>query len=514
VRRAFVGGLVETMDGGSRPDVVIVSGDRIAAVGGRELLYDQRDIEVIDLQGRMLLPGFIDAHHHLSIGALEPLWADLSGVTDPDEAARLLADAATKTPGAAWIRGCHWSRDELRLTNRDLDSMGFDRPIVLACTSLHRAVVSSQGLDVLHIDASTPDPPGGQIHKDRSGRLTGLLIETAWSHAHAASLADVDQRDQYDDLIEERAATLLSFGITAVHDTAMSPLAESAYRRLAAQGRLPIAVLGFPHAAELLTGPDPARWDGLVTGEGDEHFRIGPVKVFADGVWPPACDGHIDGEHVTFGEVLPGVEDHMRSAVARGFGVAVHAVGNVGLETALSTWRAATRGLEPDHGLRVEHVTLANTPDLDEMRRLGATGVIQPGFVRSMGDLAIGLAFDENTWLAFADLESGGIPLAASSDSPCTATIAPISLSQIGVHRQTASGNTLLADQSLPLATWLRLWTAGAADAGEQSDERGRIRPGLRADFAVLDGALDDTLDVAQTWVAGERVYDRDRPRA
>ena len=150
------------MDAGPRPSVVIVSGDRIEAVGELDRLPALDGSEVIDLQGRMLLPGFIDAHHHLSIAALEPLWADLSGVTDADDAAWVLVDAAARTPGATWIRGCHWSRDELPLTNRDLDAMGFDRSVILACTSLHRGVVSSHGLEVLHVDANTPDPPGGR----------------------------------------------------------------------------------------------------------------------------------------------------------------------------------------------------------------------------------------------------------------------------------------------------------------------------------------------------------------
>ncbi|RPI07501.1 MAG: hypothetical protein EHM63_07695, partial [Actinobacteria bacterium] len=403
VRRAFVGGRVETMDAGPRPSVVIVSGDRIESVGELDLLRSLPEVEVVDLQGRMLLPGFIDAHHHLSISALEPLWADLSGVTDPEDAARLLADAAARTPGAAWIRGCNWSRDALRITRRELDAMGFDRPVILACTSLHRCVVSSHGLEDLRIDANTPDPPGGRIHRDHSGQLTGLLIETAWSHAHAASLGQINEPDRYADLIEERATLLLSYGITAIHDTAMSPRAEVAYRLLAAQARLPISILGFPHSAELLAGPDPARWDGLVTGEGDEHFRVGPVKIFADGVWPPACDGRIDGQRIQFGDILPGLDDHIRVAVARGFGVAVHAIGNVGLSSALDSWRTATAGREPEHGMRVEHVLLASSTELDEMRRLGVTGVIQPGFVVGLGDVANAFDFDAHTWLPFAD---------------------------------------------------------------------------------------------------------------
>ncbi len=94
VRRAFVGGRVEKMDAGPRPSVVIVSGDRIESVGELDLLRSLPEVEVVDLQGRMLLPGFIDADHHLSISVLEPLWADLSGVGVPEDAARLLADAA------------------------------------------------------------------------------------------------------------------------------------------------------------------------------------------------------------------------------------------------------------------------------------------------------------------------------------------------------------------------------------------------------------------------------------
>ena len=191
--------------------------------------------------------------------------------------------------------------------------------------------------------------------------------------------------------------------------------------------------------------------------------------------------------HVTFGETLPGLDDNIRAAVARGFGVAVHAIADVGLATALASWQAAATGLEPDHGLRVEHILLASWSDLDEMHRLGVTGVIQPGFVMGMGDLALGLAYDECTWLPFTDLEVRRIPLAASSDSPCTDAVAPIPLSRFGIHRQTTSGKTLKRTNPFR-STWLRLWTAGAADAGEQSNERGRIRPVFRADFVVLDG--------------------------
>ena len=302
---------------------------------------------------------------------------------------------------------------------------------------------------------------------------------------------------------------LLGYGITAIHDTAMSPRAEVAYRLLAAQARLPISILGFPHAAELLAGPDPGRWDGLVTGEGDEHFRVGPVKIFADGVWPPACDGRIDGQHIQFGDILPGLDDHIRvrSLVASAL---------LSTPSAMSASRAlSTAGAVP---LRVGSLSTACgsstscsgvSTELDEMRRLGVTGVIQPGFVVGLGDVADAFDFDEHTWLPFVDLDSRGIPLAASSDSPCTDTVAPIPLSRLGVHRQTTSGKTIGPEQSLPLTTWLRLWTAERPTrASNRTNEAGSAR-GCAPDFVVvLDGSPDDTLEVAQTWVAGERVYD------
>ena len=229
------------------PSVVIVADGRIEAVGDHGLLDGPGHVETVDLRGRLLLPGFVDAHHHLSIAALEPVWADLTGVDDLERAAALLAGAAARTPGATWVRGCNWSEDALRLTLQDLDAMAFDRPAIVACTSLHRCVVSSRGLDELGIGAATEDPPGGRIHRDRSGRLTGLLIETAWSHPRPVRRGD-DRPGPVCRPHRGAGAVLLSYGITAVHDTAMSPRAEAAYRLLAAQGRLPVSVLGFPHA--------------------------------------------------------------------------------------------------------------------------------------------------------------------------------------------------------------------------------------------------------------------------
>ena len=164
MRRAFVGGRVETMDDGPMPSVVIVADGRIEAVGDHGLLDGPGHVETVDLRGRLLLPGFVDAHHHLSIAAPR------AGVGGPDRCGRpgacrrAAGGRGGPTPGATWVRGCNWSRDALRLTLQDLDAMGFDRPAIVACTSLHRCVVSSRGLDELGIAPRRRIlPAGGSI---------------------------------------------------------------------------------------------------------------------------------------------------------------------------------------------------------------------------------------------------------------------------------------------------------------------------------------------------------------
>ncbi len=510
-RIAFTGGTILTMDAGRTAEVVVVEGETIAALGERELLRAYPGAETRDLGGRTLVPGFIDAHNHLSIAALHPLWADLSGTRDLDGLRAALAEQAAREPDAAWIRGCNWNEASgLLLDRSDLDALGFDRPVVVAHYTLHQAVVSSAGLEALGIGRSTPDPPGGRIVRRLDGEPTGLLVERAWSEAHARSVAAYRDRERWADLFVARARALTRDGITCVHDAACSPEAEEVYRALARAGRLPISVLMMPHATALLSRLDEARLDGPRTGEGDAWLRVGPVKLFADGGAEPAIDVHMGGERLTLGIALPGVEEDAVRIAERGFGVAVHAIGNVGLESALEAFRRVRRtSRDADLRLRIEHAMLASQAQLAEMAALGAVGVVQPGFVDHVGSAVAGVSFDEATWLAFADLARAGVRLAASSDDPC-AFHEPLLTAARGTTRRAGSGAIVGPEQALPYEEWLRCYTVGAAYAGGQEYERGRIAPGLRADLVVLEGPLDAESPprVAETWVAGRCVFE------
>jgi predicted amidohydrolase YtcJ len=281
------------------------------------------------------------------------------------------------------------------------------------------------------------------------------------------------------------------------------------YRRLAARGELPSSVLVMPHPAQLLGGLDTARLAGPTTGEGDEWLRVGAVKLFADGGVEPLINAVRDGAPFRSGNPFPPIADDVAAAVDRGFDVAVHAMGNAGLQRVMDAFASASaRGPGRERRFRVEHATLASHDQVRALAALGVVAVVQPSFVEVVGSRGGHVRFADVTWLPFADLLGAGVPLAASSDDPC-APCRPLADSVLGVTRTLSSGAVLGADQGLGYGDWLRAWTMGAALAGGQERERGSLTPGKRADLVLVDGPLDGTTAprVSETWVAGRRVW-------
>jgi predicted amidohydrolase YtcJ len=462
--RAFVSGDV----------VVVVEGSRIGAVGPRSLLTAWPTASVVEVgAGRRLVPGFIDAHYHLCFDALHPRWADLSGVGDEGSLRDQLQIAALASPEAEWIRGHSWDPTLLRIDAAMLDSLGFDRPVLVASFSYHEGVVDSRGLDALSMSSGD-----------------GRLLEAEWGRAHAASLSSYTDPDRWGELIEQRARELLAVGITAVHDAACPPAAEAVYRSLAAAGRLPVSVLAMTHPWTFLSGLDSKRLaDGPPTGDGDETFRVGPVKLFADGGVAMAIDVHISGRRRVNGPLFAGVDSAVRAAVAADHDVAIHAMGNAALDVALDAFESVASS---GRRMRIEHAVLASLSQLERMASLGVTAVVQPGFVSMLGPRVAHRAYDDAVWMPFASMAAAGVRVAASSDGPCD-VVAPVAASLSAAARPI---------EGVPFDDWLHAWTAGAAAAGGQEDERGTLRPGLRADLVILEGET-----VAETWVAGERVF-------
>jgi predicted amidohydrolase YtcJ len=503
---AFTGGRILTMDPASaRASVVVVDGDRIVAIGGHELLRAHPGAEVIDLGTSVLVPGFIDAHNHLSVAALHPRWHDVKGVDDRDVLVDAIRAQDAAEPEAAWIRCQGMDAFAFLITRHDLDAAGVDRPVIVADYTLHQCVVSSAALELLGIGRDTPDPPGGEIARDASGDATGLLVERAWSEAHARSMRDYADPDRWPLHVAARARELIADGITCVHDAACSEAAEAVYRDMARDGTLPIGVVGLPHPAELLMNDVGSRLDGAPTGEGDERFRVGPAKLFADGGVAIALDTTVGGHPVQMGMLFDDLGEHAQRAVDRGFRIAIHAMGNRGVQGMIDVCTdIARRHPDDDHRFRVEHAGVTSADQWRRLAALDAVAVVQPGFVEHVGSQAGGMRFDDHHWLAFAGLAEAGVVLAGSSDDPC-APPPPLWGAAHGLTRRTSGGIDFEPEQSVPFEDWLAAYTRGAAFAGGQEHERGTITPGKRADLVVLDRA-EVGARVLETWIGGEPV--------
>jgi predicted amidohydrolase YtcJ len=458
--------------------------------------------------GSVLLPGFIDAHNHLSIAALHPCWRDVAGVVDRDVLIEAIRAQATADPDTAWVRCQGLDAFAFPATRHDLDAAVSDRPVIVADYTLHQCVVSSAALDALGIGRDTPDPPGGEIARDRTGEPTGLLVERAWSEAHARSLRDYTDPDRWALHIAARARTLIADGITCVHDAACSPEAETTYRAMARDDTLPLSVLGLPHPAALLMNDVGSRLDGPPTGEGDERFRVGPAKLFADGGVAIALDTSIGGHPLQMGILFRDLAEHAERAVARGFRIAIHAMGNQGVQAMIDVCAdLERRHPDIDHRFRIEHAGVTSEDQWHRIADLGAVAVVQPGFVEHVRTSSGGLPFDDHHWLAFAGLAEAGVTLAGSSDDPC-APPPPLWGAAHGLTRKTDAGLEFEPEQSVPFDDWLAAYTRGAAHAGGQERERGSITPGKRADFVVLDRA-EVGAQVLETWIGGTRVFTR-----
>ncbi len=513
----FVRGTVLTMEP-EQPvaEALAVRDGRVAAVGSSAEILRLRETEpgatVVDLGGRCLLPGFVDAHAHFSLAVLDGFWADCR--TPPlrtiPELQAALRRAAAVAPAGAWVRGYgyhHAALAERRHPTRgELDEAVPDRPAVLLHFSHHQAVANSRALAAAGITRATPDPPGGEIGRDRTGEPNGLLFERAMAVVERASREGWEAR-----FVEAAAAASRRFaavGLTTVQDAAVEPALERRYREAEAAGQLAIRVLRFRVSPAGWFHPP---WDEA-GGPGEGHT----LKVFVDGGYRCAMRLPREG-----GEVRSGFLFYRREELAEGlvrawrsgWSVACHAIGNLGVETCLDALEDALR-VEPAGAgrIRVEHALFLTPALIARLRALGVPVVVQPAFLYDGLGRGPRLPADLRP-MPFGSLRAAGVPLAFSSDYPC-GTLAPLAGIFAAVTRQSRDGEPGDPAEVLPVAAALKAYTIGAARAARLAAECGSLAPGKRADLVLLDAnplrvapeALRN-LRVLETWVAGRLVW-------
>jgi len=273
-------------------DAVAFDRGRIVAVGSRaEVMAAVGVADVVELDGRAVVPGFIDVHHHMCSAALllHAVPCGPARVRSHDELVHRLAEAARGLPDGAWLVGSDYDAQRLpdgrHPTREHLDAACADRPVLLFHYSHHEVVAGSLALRAAGIDRNSPDPPGGVIERDRRGTPTGQLIETAMGRCAALAEASLVEHHAGDFAasIAAHAARLFASGITRIHDPIVNPTMERLYAEARASGQLRIPIVTSPLAPGGFMEASPERLDGAPTGEGDDAIRIGQLKIVLDG---------------------------------------------------------------------------------------------------------------------------------------------------------------------------------------------------------------------------------------
>ncbi|MER5955579.1 amidohydrolase [Streptomyces sp. NPDC056121] len=537
----FTGGPVHTFSPArSRATSVAVRGERIVAVGHdevRELVGPAT--EVVDLKGKLLIPGFQDAHAHPVGGGLELGQCDLSGATTLDEYRRRISAYAQAHPDTEWITGGGWSMEAFPgglPTAAELDALVPDRPAYLVNRDHHGAWVNSRALQAAGIDARTPDPADGRIERDADGAPTGMLQEGA-ANLIGRLLPPVTLEQRITGLLRAQAL-MHSLGVTAWQDALLGEHANltdptDAYLATAADGRLTARVVGS------------LWWDrSRGTEQIDElverraagtrgRLRCTTVKIMQDGVaengtaallgpYLDGCGCASDNSGISFVPPLD-LQKYVTELDARGFQVHFHALGDRAVREALDAVEAARRANgRTDTRPHLAHLQVVHPDDVGRFRELGATANMQALWAAhepQMDDLTIPfLGPERSAWqYPFGDLQRSGATLAAGSDWPVSSPD-PIEAIHVAVNRvlpDAAPGTPVfLPEQRIGLDAALTAYTAGSAYVNHLDDVTGAITAGRLADLVVLDrdpfAAPTEEIGatrVLETFVGGERVY-------
>lgn len=500
----LVNSVVHTLVAGAPPgDALAIdrASGRILAAGAerdvRAALGVYAGAEVVDLRGRTVIPGLIDAHTHLLSTARERVEVDLSGCRDEAEAAARVVARAAVTPPGQWIRGRHWNQQfwpgRQFPTRRSLDAVVPDHPVALWTHSQHSLWVNSLALARAGITRAMPDPPGASIGRDAEGEPNGLLFELGATDL-VEDVYEIESPPAERELQSLRIvlAELAARGITAVH-TMESAHSLRLTQRLRDAGELPLRIDYFLRLGQL----EAARAVGIEAGFGDDWLRIAGIKIFADGALgthTAAMLAPFDDDPGNIGLLTtpPDVmTDRVGVAARAGLNVAIHAIGDRAVRVALDGIEAAQAQARPDRPLRfrLEHVQLAAPEDIARMARLGVIASVQPFHAVSDRDVA------DRSWgaraarsYAYQTYAQHGIPLAFGSDLPIE-TADPWRILHAAIARrddQTPDRDPWHPDQALSMERALWSYTVGAAYAAGDEDRLGRLAPGFLGDCVIL----------------------------
>jgi predicted amidohydrolase YtcJ len=520
---------------GKRAEALAVRGDRILAVGARDEIMKLKgpQTQIIDLQGHFVMPGFNDAHMHLASAGLEKMNVDLVGAKTLDEFRdRLRARCETVGPGE-WVVGEGW--DETlwpvkTLPSRwDLDEVAGSHPVYLERVDGHIGVANTHALQLASVTVATRDPEGGKIDRDENGTPTGILREKAQELVQSAIPKPTPEKRRQ--AIELALADLASHGVTSAQDYSQWDDFH-VYEELERQGKLTARISEWLSFDEPIDRLNKERASHPAS---DNMLHTGMLKAFMDGslgsktaslLEPYSDDPKNSG--------LPQYDAAKLNAMTKervlaGYQVGFHAIGDKGVQMALDAFAEAEKAAKEanakavdggtDYRLRIEHAQVTTPQQVARFKELKVIASMQPSHVltdMNWAESRLGPNRAEHSY-AWAEFLHRGVTLAFGTDYPVE-PVTPFRGLYAAVTRMSEDGKKIYYPaQKLNIEQAIAAYTTGAAFAEFAEKQKGKLEPGMMADFVVLDRDITSVpppkileTKVLQTVVGGKTVYEYD----
>lgn len=517
-----------------RQEAIAVKGDRILAVG-KTLDMDKfkgPQTRIVDLGGHFTMPGFNDAHLHLDDAGQTKLSVDVTGVKSLDELRSRVANKVRESRAGEWIMGSGWDETlwpvKVTPTRWDLDEVSDGHPVFLVRIDGHIAVANTRALQLGSVNLATRDPQGGHIDRNQSGEPTGILRETA----QAAVLAVVpkpnhQQRRQGLELV---LADLAAYGVTSCQDYSPTWEAFQIFEELEKEGKLTARVsewLPFDEPVESLTMKRDSH------PQSDLMLHTGMLKGFMDGslgshtaaMLEPYADDPKNSGLPRYDPVK--LNEMTKERVLAGFQIGFHAIGDKGVQMALDAFSEAEKSAKEghikaanggeDYRLRIEHAQVTTPAQIAQFKQLKVIASMQPNHLLTdmrwaqdrLGPKRAATAY---AWLAFLNK---GVGLAFGTDYPVE-PVTPFRGLYAAVTRKSENGKQeYFLEQRITMDQAIAAYTQGSAFAEFEEKEKGKLVPGMLADFVVLDRDLTASSPekilaskVLRTVVGGKTVYE------